>query len=79
MAKRTTDNIEKISDNAIANFHDTFIIIDSDEYNQTFKMRLSELLDTLSLGFFDFGLAFSDGDAVSFEGITIAKIERGLN
>ena len=75
---RTTDHIAQISEVNIPNFQDTFVIIDSDELNGTYKMRMSQLILALDNAFALFGLSYANGEAVCLSDGSIPRVERGF-
>ena len=78
MAGKRSDQIDKIFSISLANFGDTWVMIDSDELDLTGKMRLSELLDFIYDQFVPRGFKFSNDCIVGFSNGRAAEITGGL-
>ena len=74
---KTSGEIEKLLSISIANYKDTYVLIDSDELNKTGKMRLSDLLDVIHGRFVPEGLQLSTGEALSFDDGSICEVLLG--
>lgn len=78
MADKTTAQIDQIREVGIPNYKDTFVFIDSDEFNETFKGRFDNFITLLQGLYRPLGLKFTNGNPVCFTNGNTAKVSRGI-